>query len=201
MLGVGWRVVDMGVGFGDRLSGASQNLRPKTYSPSAIQFISFFFHCLEIKIPTNADQLIASWPWPFRVFELEPLTRKLEKVAGGTFFEPENPLHAEQFWRQVKVEELLKLLEGEGLVGAKRHRDKAIVIQVVGVMVMVFVGMVMVMMMVVVVVGLLMVVTVVVSLVLGVMIVTVIMGGFFGIGLSHRLIQAAIAHLHIDNQG
>ena len=122
-------------------------------------------------------------------------------MAGGTFFEPENPLHAEQFWWEVKIEELLKLLEGEGLVGAKRHRDKAIVIQVVGVMVMVFVGMVMVVMMTVVVVGLLMVATVVVSLMIMMMIVIMVMGGFFGIGLSYRLIQAAIAHLHIDNQG
>ena len=60
---------------------------------------------------------------------------------------------------------------------------------------MVFVGMVMVV-----------VVPVVVSLM--VMVVIVIMGGFIGIGLSHRLIQTAmaagrsltIAHLHIDNQ-
>jgi hypothetical protein len=63
----------------------------------------------------------------------------LEKVPGGTFFEPENSLHAKQFWRQVKVKELLKLFERERLVGAKCHRDETIVIEVVGVVVMMFV--------------------------------------------------------------
>ena len=127
---------------------------------------------------------------PFRVFELEPLTCELEKVTGRTFFEPENSLHAEQFWRQVIVKKLLKFLEGEGVFRAKRHRNEAIVVQVIGVMVMVFVGMIRTMVMAV----------VVVSLMIMMMIVIVVMGSFFGIGLSHRLIQAAIAHLHINDQ-
>lgn len=96
----------------------------------------------------------------------------------------------------MKVEKLLKLFEGKGLVGAERHRDKAIVIQVIGVMVMMFVGMVVVVMMTVMV----MVMSVVVNLMVMMMIVVMLMGGFFGIGLGDGLIQTLIAHLHIDDQ-
>jgi len=45
----------------------------------------------------------------------------LAEVAGGAFLEPENSLYAKQFWRQVKVEKLLKFIESKELVGAKRH--------------------------------------------------------------------------------
>ena len=68
-------------------------------------------------------------------------------MAGGAFFEPDNPLHAEQFWRQVKVKQLLKFLEGEGLISAKGHGHKTIVIQVVGVVMVVFVGVIVIMVM------------------------------------------------------
>jgi hypothetical protein len=131
---------------------------------------------------------------------VKPLARELEEVAGGTFLEPKDSLHAKQFWWQVKVQELLKLLEGKGLVRAERHRDKAIVIQVVGVMVMVFMGVVVVVMMIVMVMVMVMVMPMVVNFMVMMMIVVMLMGGFFGIGLSDGLIQTAIAHLHIDDQ-
>lgn len=89
----------------------------------------------------------------------------------------------------MKVKKLLELFEGKGLVSTKRHGNKAIVIQMVGMMVMMmFVGMIRVVMVPVGIVGIVMVLTMVVSPVAMMMIVLMVMGSLFGIGLGDGLI-------------
>ena len=61
------------------------------------------FHRFEIQVAANADELITGGIWPLVVFQLKPSAGELEKVAGGAFFEPDNPFHTEQFWGEVIV--------------------------------------------------------------------------------------------------
>ena len=92
---------------------------------------------------------------------------------------------------------MLKFLQGEGLVGPKGHGHKAIVIQVVGMVMVVFVGVIVVVMMLMVVM-MPMVVALMVAMVV-VVVVIMAMGCFFGIGLSHGLVGSLVSGLHIND--
>ncbi len=72
-----------------------------------------------IEIATDQDQLVLALAGPVAVIDGEAFASQVEDVAAIAFVEPENPLGAEHRRRQLIVEEVLELAQGEGAIAAE----------------------------------------------------------------------------------
>ena len=139
----------------------------------------------------NEDNLIA-WNRAIPGFDIKgaAFAAELKDMLVGAFVEPQQALGAKDIAGQ-GFEELLKLAQGKGAVATIRHRHKAIVFEMVGVVIMA-----------VMVVG----VTLMVVAVIMAMIVVVVMTWAVTLGIprrfqgNHGVVGHRVIEAHIQNQ-
>jgi hypothetical protein len=79
-----------------------------------------------IQVLANQHQLIFGGTFPLVVIQGKALTTEVEDMAFGAFVKPENSLRPKHRLRQLVIEEMLKLANGEGALAGKGQRRKPI---------------------------------------------------------------------------
>ena len=79
-----------------------------------------------IKVLTNQYDLILGIAFPFVVVQRKALPAEMENVSLRAFIKPENAFGAENILRQLIIEKVLKLANGEGAIAFERNRGEPI---------------------------------------------------------------------------
>ena len=72
-----------------------------------------------VEVLANEHQLIFGGTFPFIVIQGKALAAEVENVALGAFLKPEDALGPKDRFRQLIIEEILKLANGKGAIAGK----------------------------------------------------------------------------------